>query len=81
MQIYPNDKKIKKNVKKGPGEVHGLVGENGAGKSTIIKVLAGVYQPAEGRIEVGGSTISPATPEKIRDAGVRFIHQPMFLMP
>ncbi|NIZ13136.1 sugar ABC transporter ATP-binding protein [Phaeobacter sp. HF9A] len=64
-----------------PGEVHGLVGENGAGKSTIIKVLAGVYQPAEGRIEVGGSTISPATPEKIRDAGVRFIHQELHLVP
>ncbi|GAA4217112.1 ribose transport system ATP-binding protein [Sagittula marina] len=64
-----------------PGEVHGLVGENGAGKSTIIKVLAGVYQPDEGRIEVGGSSVSPATPEKIRDAGIRFIHQELHLVP
>lgn len=64
-----------------PGEVHGLVGENGAGKSTIIKVLAGVYQPDEGRIEVGGATVSPATPENIREAGIRFIHQELHLVP
>ena len=31
-----------------PGEIHGLVGENGAGKSTVVKVLAGIYQPDSG---------------------------------
>ena len=36
------------------GEVHGLIGENGAGKSTIIKVLAGVYAPDEGMISFMG---------------------------
>ncbi|SDW65615.1 sugar ABC transporter ATP-binding protein [Roseicitreum antarcticum] len=64
-----------------PGEVHGLVGENGAGKSTIIKVLAGVYQPDEGQIAVGGATVFPVTPDKIRAAGIRFIHQELHLVP
>lgn len=63
------------------GEVHGLVGENGAGKSTVIKVLAGVYQPEAGEIEVGGRILSPATPETVHAAGVRFIHQELHLVP
>ena len=45
-----------------PGEVHGLVGENGAGKSTMIKVLAGVYAPDEGTVTLDGErqvTLSP----------------------
>ena len=33
-----------------PGEVHALVGENGAGKSTFVKILSGVYTPTEGKI-------------------------------
>ena len=63
------------------GEVHGLVGENGAGKSTIIKVLAGVYSVDAGEIEVCGKLQKPATPEKIHAAGVRFIHQELHLVP
>jgi ribose transport system ATP-binding protein len=82
VQIFPGVRALDgANLTVKPGEVHGLVGENGAGKSTIIKVLAGVYQPAEGTVEVGGATISPATPEKIHDAGVRFIHQELHLVP
>ena len=64
-----------------PGEVHGLVGENGAGKSTVIKVLAGVYRPDAGVIAVGGREIAPATPASIHAAGVRFIHQELHLVP
>ena len=63
------------------GEVHGLVGENGAGKSTVIKVLAGVYQPDAGTITIGGTAVSPATPEAVHAAGVRFIHQELHLVP
>lgn len=82
VQIFPGVRALDgANLMVRPGEVHGLVGENGAGKSTIIKVLAGVYQPAEGSVEVGGQTISPATPQKIHDAGVRFIHQELHLVP
>lgn len=63
------------------GEIHGLVGENGAGKSTLIKILAGVYTPDAGSITISGAVVSPITPESIHQAGVRFIHQELHLVP
>ena len=63
------------------GEVHGLVGENGAGKSTVIKVLAGIYQPDAGTVTIDGKTLAPATPDTVHAAGVRFIHQELHLVP
>ena len=63
------------------GEIHGLVGENGAGKSTIIKVLAGVYTAEAGNIEIDGNEIPEVTPRSVYDAGVRFIHQELYLVP
>lgn len=64
-----------------PGEVHGLVGENGAGKSTVIKVLAGVYQPDAGSVSIGGTQMTSLSPASVHDAGVRFIHQELHLVP
>ena len=64
-----------------PREIHGLVGENGAGKSTIIKVLAGIYQADSGSVEVDGSTLEQVTPEIVHERGVRFIHQELSLVP
>ncbi len=63
------------------GEIHGLVGENGAGKSTIIKVLAGVYAPDSGTVSLDGETLPVADPGAIHRAGVRFIHQELNLVP
>ncbi|MCY4288812.1 MAG: sugar ABC transporter ATP-binding protein [Aestuariivita sp.] len=63
------------------GEVHGLVGENGAGKSTVVKVLAGVYQPDAGLVKIGGETLSPLTPDSVHAAGIRFVHQELHLIP
>ena len=40
-----------------PGQVMALVGENGAGKSTIVKILTGIYQPEEGEIRFNGAPI------------------------
>ena len=64
-----------------PGEIHGLVGENGAGKSTIIKVLAGVYHADDGTVSIQDTPVSPVTSEVIHAAGVRFIHQELHLVP
>lgn len=63
------------------GETHGLVGENGAGKSTIIKVLAGVYAPDAGVLGIAGNRFTQVTPEAVHAAGVRFIHQELHLVP
>ncbi|MCR9135497.1 MAG: sugar ABC transporter ATP-binding protein [Alphaproteobacteria bacterium] len=63
------------------GEIHGLVGENGAGKSTIIKVLAGVYGRDSGTIVLDGKALADVTPHSVHEAGVRFIHQELHLVP
>lgn len=64
-----------------PGEIHGLVGENGAGKSTIIKILAGVYARDSGTVSIAGVTLESLTPNSVHEAGVRFIHQELHLVP
>ena len=82
MKIFPGVRALDKaSLEVRPGEVHGLIGENGAGKSTLIKVLAGVYRPESGTINVGGQRIASATPANIHSAGVRFIHQELHLVP
>lgn len=63
------------------GEVHGLVGENGAGKSTIIKILAGVYRADGGSVEMDGEQVETITPQSVHRLGVRFIHQEISLVP
>jgi ribose transport system ATP-binding protein len=64
-----------------PGEVHGLIGENGAGKSTIIKVLGGVLAPDAGGIEVDGRREETLTPARVHGLGIRFVHQELSLVP
>ncbi|MDU0293663.1 sugar ABC transporter ATP-binding protein [Saccharothrix longispora] len=63
------------------GEAHALVGENGAGKSTIVKVLAGVHEPDSGELLVDGREVRPAGPAAARDAGIAVIHQEPTLFP
>lgn len=57
------------------GQVTALIGENGAGKSTIVKVLTGIYQPEEGSIEIDGQPVRFATAQDAASAGVTAIHQ------
>jgi len=64
-----------------PGEVHALLGGNGAGKSTILKILNGVIRPDQGKVEVGGVALSAHTPEESRAAGVAMNYQEMSLIP
>jgi ribose transport system ATP-binding protein len=64
-----------------PGTIHGLVGANGAGKSTIIKVLAGIYSKTSGTVRIFGEEVEDITPAKIESRGVHFIHQDRLLVP
>jgi monosaccharide-transporting ATPase len=64
-----------------PGEVHALMGENGAGKSTLVKVLTGVYDIDNGRIELQGSPVRFASPLDAQRAGVSTVYQEINLCP
>ncbi len=63
------------------GSVHGLIGQNGAGKSTIVNILNGLVIPDAGTIAVGGSPVVAATPRAIERLGVHIIHQEPLLVP
>jgi ABC-type sugar transport system ATPase subunit len=64
-----------------PGEIHALLGENGAGKSTIIKILSGAHAPDEGRILLRGEPVAIESPSHACDLGISTIHQEMTLVP
>lgn len=57
------------------GEVHGLMGENGAGKSTFIKILTGAYQKDQGEIEIDGTSVDFSSPSDANEAGIAVIYQ------
>lgn len=61
------------------GEIHALLGENGAGKSTFIKILAGMYQPDCGNIEVEGMDTTFKNPSESINKGISVIHQELNL--
>jgi rhamnose transport system ATP-binding protein len=63
------------------GEAHGLVGENGAGKSTMVKMLAGVLRPDSGAVLIEGRPVSLHGPAGARDAGIAVIYQEPTLFP
>jgi rhamnose transport system ATP-binding protein len=63
------------------GEVHGLVGENGAGKSTIVKVFAGIHQPDAGTVLLDGQPILLHGPAQARTLGIAVVHQEPRLFP
>ncbi len=63
------------------GQVHCLAGENGSGKSTLIKVLAGVLQPDEGTISIGGRRIERLSPIASARLGIQVIYQDFSLFP
>jgi ribose transport system ATP-binding protein len=64
-----------------PGKVHALMGKNGSGKSTLVKILAGVVQPSEGTLRVGGVPAVFNSPHDAFGAGVVTVHQELSLIP
>lgn len=62
------------------GEVHALVGENGAGKSSLMKMLGGLYAPDSGTIRVRGVPTRLASVNDATDAGIAIIHQELNLV-
>jgi len=63
------------------GEIHALLGENGAGKSTFAKILAGVYRPSRGSIAINGETVDIASPIVAQKLGISLIHQEPISFP
>ena len=63
------------------GEIHCVVGENGAGKSTFIKMLSGAVKADEGTITIDGSTYTHLTPNEAHELGITTIYQEISLAP
>jgi simple sugar transport system ATP-binding protein len=63
------------------GEVIGLIGDNGAGKSTFIKILSGVHRPSAGRIEIEGRPVSIRNPREAMRLGIETIYQYTAMIP
>jgi ABC-type uncharacterized transport system ATPase subunit len=64
-----------------PGEIHALLGENGAGKSTLMNVLAGLYKPEAGTINVKGKPVFFTSPRDAIEVGIGMVHQHFMLVP
>jgi ribose transport system ATP-binding protein len=62
------------------GEVHALIGHNGSGKSTAVKVLAGAVQPLSGCVVAGERNLAFGDPRSSMQAGLRFVHQDLRLV-
>jgi rhamnose transport system ATP-binding protein len=63
------------------GEVHALLGENGAGKSTVVKILGGIHRPDTGIIKIGGEAVELHSPAQAQHQGIAVIHQEPTLFP
>lgn len=62
------------------GEIHALIGENGAGKSTMMKILSGVYKAEEGYIRIDGEPVELKNPQDAIDKGISIIYQEINLV-
>ena len=57
------------------GKIHGLLGENGAGKTSLMNVLSGIYQPEKGSIYINGTKQARLTPNTSLNLGIGMVHQ------
>ena len=82
VKVYPGTRALKGvDFDLHMGAVNVLVGENGAGKSTLMKVIAGVETLTEGRIEMGGKTVSFRNKDDAVKAGIGIVFQELNLFP
>ncbi|WP_152047793.1 ATP-binding cassette domain-containing protein [Aureimonas psammosilenae] len=63
-----------------PG-IHTILGENGSGKSTMLKILSGVVDPSEGRLLLGGREFTAGSPREMRDRGLSTVFQEVLIAP
>jgi rhamnose transport system ATP-binding protein len=63
------------------GQVHALVGENGAGKSTVIKIVTGIHQPSSGEIVIDGKVVTIPGAQAARDLGIAAVYQEPMVFP
>ncbi len=63
------------------GEIHALLGENGAGKSTFAKILAGVFRPSRGTLALNGALVEVPNPIVAQRLGITLIHQEPISFP
>jgi rhamnose transport system ATP-binding protein len=63
------------------GEIHALLGENGAGKSTFAKILAGVHRPSRGTLTLNGTPVEITSPIAAQKLGITLIHQEPISFP
>lgn len=63
------------------GEIHALLGENGAGKSTFAKIIAGVHRPTHGTLALNGVTVDVSSPIVAQKLGITLIHQEPISFP
>ena len=64
-----------------PGEILALIGDNGAGKSSLIKAISGAVTPDEGEIRLAGRVVRFASPRQAREAGIETVYQNLALSP
>jgi simple sugar transport system ATP-binding protein len=62
-----------------PGEIIGLMGDNGAGKSVLCRIIAGNYQPSSGKILIDGKEVVLHSPREARARGIDIVHQDLAL--
>ena len=75
-KIFPGVKALNKvQFQLRPGEVHALMGENGAGKSTFIKVITGVHKAEEGEMFLNGQKVDFKGPRDAQAAGIAAVYQ------
>lgn len=63
------------------GEIHGLLGANGAGKSTMCRIIAGLLAPTSGTMTLGGQSYAPANKQTAEVLGVQIVQQELNLIP